>query len=83
MAAVGKTWSCWLRAHPGGFLLSAVMHSLLVFCVKASVPAWFEEMTIYLPMREWTQQGWPHSSRGQIQDRQAHGDCSAPDMCSQ
>lgn len=65
-------------------MLSVVMYSLLVFCIKALVTAWFEEMTIYLLVREWVQQGWPHSSdHGQIQGRQAYGDCSTPDMCSQ
>lgn len=59
------------------------MYSLLVFCIKTLVTAWFEEMTIYLLVGEWAQQGWPHSSdHGQIQGRQAHGDCSAPDRFS-
>lgn len=81
---MGKTWSCQLHAHLGGLLLSAVVYPLLVFCIKTLVTAWFEEMMIYLLVREWAQQGWPYSSdHGQIQGRQAHGDCFIPDRCSQ
>lgn len=84
MAVVGKSWYCWLHAHLGGLLLSAIVYQFLVFYVKALVIACFEEMKIYLLVREWSQQGWPRSSdHGQIQDGQAHGVCSASDRYNQ